>query len=123
MGKVTQAERKAMEDFRDFNISLEQLRPLIVRRAGFNFRPTGPYTRGINKHTDPAEPPIPISVQHLHRAYLNWRDQKISKVDLADWASMLLMNDDFESAEDETEIIAEWLNDVASSHVGPVLKG
>ena len=123
MGKITKAERQAMEEFRDLSISLEELRPLIRRRASFNFRPGGLYTRGIQKHADPAEPGIPVTVKHLDAAYLKLRKNELAADELSNWASMLLMNDDYDIADSPSDIIAEWLNCAVENEVGPIIKG
>jgi hypothetical protein len=118
MTRIRKDERKALEDYRDLNISLEELRPLVIRRVSITFEPEGFYQRGIMKHTDAAVPGVEVRSSHLQNAYAKWKEQKISEKSLRDWACMMTMNDDYELAEEESEVIAEWLNTVGFD--GPI---
>ena len=108
--QLTNEQRTALENFRDLKISLEDLRASQVGRLDFNFAPTGFYTRGIQKYAAPAEPGVLVTRKTLIQAYARWVAGAVSNADLADWASMLTMNDDFSLDENEQELIAEWLN-------------
>jgi hypothetical protein len=117
MAPITLRERKALEDYRDMKISVEELRPLVTNRVEMYFEPDGFYQRGIQKHTDAAVPAVEVRIGHLEAAYRNWQEGKISDKDLGDWATMLTMNDDYKLHEDESEILAEWLNRVSCNGV------
>jgi hypothetical protein len=112
-------ERKALEDFRDMKISLEELRPLIRQRMSFEFEPRGFARRSIDKYLPVAEPGVLVSIGHLQDALNVWKLGKMSKGEIADWAAMLLMNDDFEIDETNEDVVAEWLNQVALDEVVP----
>ncbi|MCU1311212.1 MAG: hypothetical protein JWO20_2337 [Candidatus Angelobacter sp.] len=123
MPPIKRNERRALEDYRDLKISLEELRPLIEKRVGIYFQPEGFHNRGIQKYTDPAVPQVKVRVGHLETAYRRWQERKISEKHLGDWAAMLTMNDDYVLHEDESEILAEWLNRVCFNGViKPVIK-
>jgi hypothetical protein len=123
MPRISPQERRALEDFRDLKISVEELRPLVEKRVAMYFEPKGFHQRGIQKHTDVAVPRVEVRVGHLETAYRRWQKRKISEKDLGDWAAMLTMNDDYELHEDESEILAEWLNRVCFNGViKPVIK-
>src|SRR5258708_7613242 len=123
MTSIRPNERRALEDFRDLKISVEELRPLVEERVETYFEPEGFHTRGIQKHTDAAVPQVEVRIGHLETAYRRWQEGKISEKDLGDWACMLSMNDDYELHEDESEILAEWLNIVCFNGViKPVIK-
>jgi len=48
----------------------------------------------------------------LVTAYSRWKEGAVTSAQLADWASMLTMNDDFVFDEAEQELVAEWLNQI-----------
>ena len=112
MSELTNPERRSLERFLDLEISLDEFRNLARRRLTFDFAPSGPYTRSLQKHTDPAEPGVPVRRVHLVCAYRKWRANEIDAAQLADWAAMLVMNDDYNLDENEQDLIAEWLNTV-----------
>ena len=111
MPEITDTERRALESFRDLEISLEELGRLLRQRFSFDFTPSsGPYTRSLEKQTDPAEPGVPVRREHLVHAYERWKAAEVDSYHLAHWASMLVMNDDYQLDENEQELISEWLN-------------
>jgi len=115
MSGLTFEERRAMERFRDLEITIEQLRSALKRRVAFNFEPHGFYTRGITKHTDPAQPAVPVTLKHMREAYAAWKAKEIGTHDLCNWAAMLTMNDDYEINAVESEFICVWLNSMAAT--------
>ena len=117
MPKLNKTERAALENFRDLNITLEELGREAKRRVSFNFVPTALHLREIQKHTAPAVPAVIVSRQHLVAAYLRWKSGAISTKGLSDWAAMIIMNDDFELLPDESELLAEWLNQVMDGKI------
>ena len=123
MAEITHVERQVLEEYRDLRISLEELRTLVSARMDFNFRAQSMYTRGINKHVGPAIPGIPIEIRHLEAAYSKWKNGELPMLVPSDWASMLLMNDDYDIADDESDVVAEWLNHAAIGEVGAIIKG
>ena len=106
-------ERLALEQFRDLEITLEEFRSRLARRVTFNFEGSAMYTRGINKMTAPADPAVPVTLEQVRQAHRTWTTGGVTERQLSDWASMLLMNDDYEFLEAEQELIAEWLNTVS----------
>jgi hypothetical protein len=72
----------------------------------FDFRPEH---RWLEPYFDPPDPPIRIDKQHINNALDKKRRGEVTEQELADWASMLQLNEAYDwEGEDEDEI-AEWL--------------
>ena len=116
---ISDVERQALERFRDLEISIEQLGKALRRRMAFSFAPSGPYIRQMQKHSAPAEPGVPVALHHLREARGRWKSGEMSREQLADWAAMLSMNDDYELLSSEEDMIAEWLSAVVAGEDVP----
>jgi hypothetical protein len=64
------------------------------------------------------EPGIVITREHVANALERRRFDLISEGDLAEWATILLINDAYVLDPAEEDLIAEWLNDI-SANLGP----
>src|SRR5579872_495431 len=93
--KKLQDIRAALEDFRDYRITIEEFLPRISQRAVFMLNPTDTYMRGMQKFTAPLRPAVPVTWQHAQDAHRCWKRKGDSVKQLRDWAFILTMNDDY----------------------------
>lgn len=103
---LTKEETEALEQFARLDISLGQLGQRLAGVMRFEFEPD--YKR-LEPNFNPPDPPIRIEKWHLNNALDKKRRGEVTQQQLADWASMLQLNEAYDwSGEDEDEI-AEWL--------------
>ena len=112
MSELTDAQRQGLEAFRDFRISLQELPGTQQGRLRFDFASSGHYTRSLDRAGSPAEPGVPVRREHLVYAYKKFAAAEVDTAQLAHWASMITMNDDYDFDENDQELIADWLNSV-----------
>lgn len=92
--------RRTLSAVYDFDLELQTVGGKLQRRsAAGRFRL--------------AEPGIVITREHIQNALDRRRFELISERDLAEWATILLMNDAYVLDPADEDLIAEWLNDIS----------
>jgi hypothetical protein len=77
-----------------------------------------PLHRTASTHFRIPEPGIVITREHISNALERRRFDLISERDLAEWATVLLLNDAYALDPGDEDLIADWLNDI-SLNLGP----
>lgn len=92
--------RRTLNGVYDFHLELQTVGGTLERRsASERFRLP--------------EPGIVITREHIQNALERRRFDLISERDLAEWATILLLNDAYVLDSAEEDLIAEWLNDLS----------
>ena len=108
--KFTQAHRRALEEFADLEISLEELRRRLAGVVEFDFRD---HQRRLDSHYGTPVPGVHIELRHIRAAMEKQARGEISTEQLADWATMLLMNHAYDWEGPEEDEIAGCLNEIS----------
>ena len=90
MKKFTKAHRRALEEYADLKISLEELRQRLAGVLEFDFQN---HERRLDSHYGTPVPGVRIELGHIRAAMEKQARGEISTEELADWATMLLLND------------------------------
>src|SRR5438874_1340517 len=106
----TRNERKALEKFARLEISLEELKRRLGEMLAFNF---GKEERRLTSYFLLAQPGVRVEKKYIQAAMGKHARGEISTEQLADWATMLLLNDAYDWQGPEEEEIAAWLNDIS----------
>jgi len=106
----TRDERKALEQFANLKISLEELQRRLGAMLAFNF---GKEERQLTSYFLLLQPGVRIDKKHIQAAMEKHARAEISTEQLADWATMLLLNDAYDWQGSDEEEIASWLNDIS----------
>lgn len=114
--KFTKAHRRALEEFADLKISLEELRQRLAGVVEFDFRD---HERRLDSHYGTPVPGVRIELKHIRAAMEKQARGEISTEQLADWATMLLLNDAYDWEGPEEEEIAGWLNEISMLTLKP----
>jgi hypothetical protein len=97
--------RRMLTGVFDFHLELQPVGGAFQRRSAFGrFRLP--------------EPGIVITREHVTNALERRRFDLVSERDLAEWATILLINDAYVLDPADEDLIAEWLNDI-SVNLGP----
>ena len=116
MTAFTNKHRKALEDYAALRISLDELRESLRGALEFDFKDQ---ERKLTTHYGTPEPGVRIELKHIREAMDKQASGKITTEQLADWATMLLLNGAYRwDGKDEDEI-AEWLHDISSLTLKP----
>jgi hypothetical protein len=92
--------RRTLSAVYDFDLELQTVGGKLQRRsAAGRFRL--------------AEPGIVITREHIQNALDRRRFELVSERELAEWATILLMNDAYVLDPADEDLIAEWLNDIS----------
>jgi hypothetical protein len=118
--KFTKAHRRALEEFADLEISLEELRRRLAGVVEFDFRE---HERRLDCHYGAPVPGVRIEMRHIRAAMEKQGRGEISTEQLADWATMLLMNHAYDWEGPEEDEIAGWLNDMSGLTLKPKPQG
>lgn len=110
---LTTEERDALARFVRLEISVKQL---CVQLHGLLEVDFGQEKRHLTSHFAFPEPGVRVRKEDIRIALdMHWKGE-ISEKELAEWATMLILNDAFEwSGPDETEI-ADLLNELSMTH-------
>ena len=106
----TRNERKALEKFARLEISLEELQRCLGEMLLFNF---GEEERRLTSYFLLPQPGIRVEKKYIQKAMDKHARGEISTEQLADWATMLLLNDAYDWQGREEDEIAAWLNDIS----------
>jgi hypothetical protein len=116
MSKFSKTHRRALEDYAALRISLNELRELLSGVLEFDFKDQ---ERKLTTHYGTPEPGVRIELKHIREAMDKQARGEITTEQLADWATMLLLNGAYRwDGEDEDEI-AEWLNEISTLTLKP----
>jgi hypothetical protein len=110
MISLTKKQRRALEDFAVFKISLEQLRAALGDAMEVNF---SPHERRVLFHYDNREPVVHIELRHIRDVMDRHARGEITTEQLSDWAAMLLANPSYSWGGPDEDEIADWLNDIS----------
>jgi hypothetical protein len=116
MSTLTKKQRKALEGFAEGKVSLEELRERLSGVLEFDFKD---HERKLTSHYGTPEPGVRIELKHIRAAMDKHARGEITTEQLADWATMLLLNDAYDWEGPEEEQIAEWLNDISMLTLKP----
>jgi hypothetical protein len=110
MRRLTRKQRRALEDYAAFGISLEQLRTVLGDAIEVDFRPA---ERRVLFHYDNRKPAVHIELRHIREAMDKQARGEVTTEQLSDWAAMLLANPSYDWEGPDEEEIAGWLNEMA----------
>lgn len=108
--KFTKAHRRALEEFADLKISLEELRRRLAGVVEFDFRD---HERRLDSHYGTPVPGVRIELKHIRAAMEKQARGEVSTEELADWATMLQLNQAYDWEGSEEDEIAGWLNEIS----------
>ncbi len=108
---LTRGQRRALEEFAELRISLEDLRRRLHGVLEFDFKDQ---ERSLKTHYGGTPTPgVRIELEHIREAMEKHAREEVSTHDLADWATMLLLNDAYDWEGPDEEKIADWLNEIS----------
>jgi len=110
MSSLTRKQRKALEEFAELKISIDELRDRLQGVLEFNFKDQ---ERRLTSHYGTPVPGVRIELENIQAAMDKHARGEISTEQLADWATMLLLNDAYDWEGPKEEQIADWLNDIS----------
>ncbi len=113
---LTRAELRTLEKFARLEISLKDLRQVLKEVLQFEF---AEHERRLSSHFLVPQPGVRINQDHIRRAMKKHAHEEISTDQLADWATMLLLNDAYDWQGPDEEEIAAWLNDISMLTLKP----
>jgi hypothetical protein len=104
--KFTKAHRRALEEYADLKISLEDLKQRLAGVVEFDFQN---HERRLDSHYGTPVPGVRIELKHIRAAMEKQARGEISTEQLADWATMLQLNQayDWEGPGEEHRRVAE----------------
>jgi hypothetical protein len=107
---LTRGERKALEEFARLEMNLGDLAYALRKVLQFEFTDN---ERRLTSHFVLPQPGIRIDEEHIRLAMSKHAREEISTNQLADWATMLLLNDAYDWEGPNEEEIATWLNEIS----------
>jgi len=118
--KFTKAHRRALEEFANLEISLEELRRRLAGVVEFDFQN---HERRLDSHYGTPVPGVRIELRHIRAAMEKQARGEISTEELADWATMLQLNPVYDWEGPEEDQIADWLNEISMLTLKPKPQG
>jgi hypothetical protein len=100
-----------LEDYGVLKISLEELRERLRGVLEFDFQGQ---ERELTSSYGTPNPGVRIGLKHIRAAMDRHALGEINTQQLADWATMLLLNDAYQWDGKDQEEIAEWLHEISS---------
>ncbi len=113
---LTPGERRALQQFAHLEITLGDLRQSLRNVLEFDFTES---ERKLSSHFLVPQPGIRIDQSDIRRAMEKHRREEISTDQLADWATMLLLNEAYDWEGPDEEDIATWLHDISALTLKP----
>lgn len=110
MSSLTRKQRRALEEFAELKISIDELRERLQGVLEFDFKDQ---ERKLTSHYGTPVPGVRIELENIQAAMDKHARGEISTEQLADWATMLLLNDAYDWEGPKEEQIADWLNDIS----------
>src|ERR1700686_2207902 len=114
--KFTKAHRRALEEYADLKISLEELRQRLAGVVEFDFQN---HERRLDSHYGTPVSGVRIELRHIRAAMEKQARGEISTEQLADWATMLQLNPAYDWEGPEEDEIAGWLNEMSMLTLKP----
>ncbi|HVZ62001.1 MAG TPA: hypothetical protein VG892_14550 [Terriglobales bacterium] len=114
--KFKKAHRRALEEYADLKISLEELRQLLAGVVEFDFQD---HERRLDSDYGAPVPGVRIGLGHIHAAMEKHSRGDISTEQLADWATMLLLNLAYDWEGPDEDQISDWLNEISMLTLKP----
>jgi hypothetical protein len=111
---LTAEQLDVLRRFALLEVALDEMRISLAGVFEFDFASEPKTATG---HFRIPEPGIAITREHISNALERRRFELISERDLANWATILLMNDAYVFDPGDEDLIADWLNDI-SLHLG-----
>jgi hypothetical protein len=108
---LTSGERRALEQFAHLTITIEDLRENLRKVLQFDFKES---ERKLSCRFLVPQPGIRVDQADIRRAMDKHVREEISTDQLADWATMLLLNDAYDWEGSDEEEIATWLNEIST---------
>jgi hypothetical protein len=106
----TSNERKALERFARVEISLQELQRCLGEMLAFNFREE---ERSLTSCYLLLQPGVRVEKKFIQTAMDKHARWELTTEQLADWATMLLLNDAYDWQGPDEEEIADWLNEIS----------
>lgn len=116
MSHLKTKHRKALEEFADCKISLEELRSCLLGVLEFDF---SDQERRLATHYGTPEPGIPIEIRHIRNAMDKHAHGEITTNQLSDWAAMLMLNDAYDWHGPGENEISSWLHEISLLSLKP----
>jgi hypothetical protein len=116
MSSLTRKQRRALEEFAELKVSIDELRERLDGVLEFDFKD---HERRLTSHYGTPVPGVRIELEHIQAAMDKQARGEMSTEQLADWATMLLVNDAYDWEGPKEEEIAAWLNDISLLTVKP----
>jgi hypothetical protein len=110
MSSLTKKHRKALEEFLEWKLSLEQLRERLSGVLEFDFQD---HQRKLTTHYGTPEPGVRVEMRHIRNAMDKQGRGEITTEQLSDWAAMLQLNGAYDWEGPEEDEIADWLNEMS----------
>lgn len=111
MSELSRKHRRALEDYAALKISIDQVRESLSGVLEFDFKNQ---ERKLTTRYGTPEPGVRVELKHIRDAMDKHSQGEITTEQLADWATMLLLNGAYRwNGKDEDEI-AEWLHEISS---------
>ncbi len=110
MSDLTKKQRRALEQYAEMRISIEEFRERLRGVLEFDFKDQ---ERKLTTHYGAPEPGVRIEMRHIRDAMDRHARGEITTEQLSDWAAMLLLNHAYDWEGPDEEQIAEWLNDIS----------
>ena len=116
---LTEEQLDVMRRFALLEISMDEMRRSLAGVFEVNFAPKeeagGVVTQRRTAHNrfQIPEPGIVVTREHISTALERKRFGLITERDLAQWATILLLNDAYVFDPGDEDLIAEWLNDLS----------
>ncbi len=107
---LTQEQLDILRRYALLDASLADVRRVLAEVWSVEF---SPLHRTASTHFRIPEPGIVITREHISNALERRRFDLISERDLAEWATVLLLNDAYALDPGDEDLIADWLNDIS----------
>ena len=111
MSSLTKKQRKALEQFAELAISSDELRDQLRGVLEFDFKDQ---ERKLTSHYGTPVPGVRIELKNIQTSMDKHARGEVSTEQLAEWATMLLLNDAYDWEGPDEEQIASWLNDIST---------
>ncbi len=111
MTELTKEYRKALEEYAELKMSIEELRERLRGVLEFDFRDK---ERKLTTRYGTPRPGVRIEMKHIRAAMDKHARGDITTEQLADWATMLLLNEAYEWEGSNEDEIADWLHEISS---------
>jgi hypothetical protein len=116
MSQLSKKHRKALEEYAALKISLDQLRESLRGVLEFDFQDK---ERRLTSHYGTPDPGVRVELKHIRDAMDKHASGEVSTEQLADWATMLLLNDAYRWDDKDEDEIAELLHEISSLTLKP----